>query len=68
MKALILYFQQHRIVSILVAFTIITIVVVMVMDQRGEQHTLTLPESSEQKATMEKFKSGTYKPAKEIGY
>ncbi len=69
MKALILLVQKHKILIIVVLFILMAIAVTIgVVDKRGEQQTLALPESSEQKAKMDKFKSGTIKPAKEMGY
>jgi|GEM_PF-3175424 hypothetical protein len=69
MKALILLVQKHKVLIIVVMFILMAIAVAIgVVDKRGEQQTMALPESSEQKAKMDKFKSGTFKPAKEIGY
>lgn len=54
--------------SIVVLLVLILAVLVIVINQKGEQNLLQHHVATEQKTKMDKFKSGTYKPAKEIGY
>lgn len=68
MKTIILLLQQHRMVSIvLLLFCILAISVVITYKMREQNH-LQGQVVTEQNTKMDKFKSGTYKPAKEIGY
>ncbi|MEQ1544717.1 hypothetical protein [Methyloglobulus sp.] len=68
MKTIILLFRQNRMASIVVLLVLILAVLVIVINQKGEQNLLQHHVATEQKTKMDKFKSGTYKPAKEIGY
>lgn len=55
-------------VSIVVLLVLILTIFVAIFNQMGEQNHLQSQTTTEQKTKMDKFKSGTYKPAKEIGY
>ncbi len=68
MKTIILFLQHHRMVSIVVLLALILAFLAALTYQIREQNNLQSQVVTEQNTKMEKFKSGTYKPAKEIGY
>ena len=54
--------------SIVVLLALILTFLVVLTNQKREQNNLQSQVVTEQNTKMDKFKSGTYKPAKEIGY
>lgn len=68
MKTIILFLQHHRMVSIVVLLTLILAFLAVLTYQMREQNSVQSQLVTDQKSKMDKFKSGTYKPAKEIGY
>jgi len=68
MKTIILFSQQHRMVSIVLLLVFILAISVILTYPKREQNHLQSQVVTEQNTKMDKFKSGTYKPAKEVGY
>jgi cell division protein FtsL len=68
MKTIILFLQHNRIISIVLLLVLILAISVVLTYQMREQNHLQSQVVTEQKTKMDKFKSGTYKPAKETGY
>jgi len=68
MKTIILFLQQHRMISIVVLLVLILAFLAVLTYPKREQNDLQSQVVTEQNTKMDKFKSGTYKPAKEIGY
>ncbi|MDP1773598.1 MAG: hypothetical protein Q8L15_15105 [Methylobacter sp.] len=68
MKTIILFLQQHRMVSIVLLLVCILAISVVITYKMREQNHLQSQVVPEQNTKMDKFKSGTYKPAKEIGF
>lgn len=68
MKTIIQLIQQHRIVSIILLILLVTFVTVILVVSKNQQIPADSPLSSGLTSKMDKFKSGTYKPAKATGY
>jgi hypothetical protein len=68
MKTIISLFNQYRIASIVLLLVFVISIILVLVDQKSESNPWQNQTSPEPATKMEKFKSGTYKPAKEIGY
>ena len=68
MKSIFSLFSQHRIASIIMLVVFILFIMVVMVNQKSEPNPSHTQSVVEQLTKMDKFKSGTYKLAKEIGY
>lgn len=68
MKNIFSLLSQHRIASIIMLVVFILFIMVVMVNQKSESNPSQNNTSPEPAAKMDKFKSGTYKRAKEIGY
>lgn len=69
MKTIIQLCLQHRVISIVVLAIFLTVTIVIFGVSKNEPKPKDIPPVSAQPSSkMDKFKNGTYKPAKEIGY
>jgi hypothetical protein len=68
MKSIIVFISRHGTISLVLLLVIALTILVVVVNSKGEQNLLKGQEETGQNTKMDKFKSGTYKPAKEIGY
>ena len=69
MKTILQLFLQHRVISIVVLAIFLTVTIVIFGVSKNEPKTKDIsPVPAQPSSKMDKFKSGTYKPAKEIGY
>jgi hypothetical protein len=68
MKTIILFLRQNRHIRIVLLLVLVLAIFVVVLNPKGEQNHLQSQTTTGQDTKMDKFKSGTYKPAKEIGY
>jgi lipopolysaccharide export system protein LptC len=68
MKTIISLLSQYRIASIVLLLVFVISIIVVLVNQKSESNPLENKASPEPAIKMDKFKSGTYKPAKEIGY
>jgi hypothetical protein len=68
MKTVISFFNQYRIASIVLLLVFVLTILVVMVNQMSEPNPSHPQSVAEPLTKMDKFKSGTYKPAKEIGY
>ena len=68
MKTVFLFLRQNRIASIVLLLVLFLTILVVMFNKKGDQNHLQNQVTTGQITKMDKFKSGTYKPAKEIGY
>ncbi len=68
MKTVISLFNQYRIASIVLLLVFVISIIVVLVNQKSESNPSQNKASPEPATKMDKFKSGTYKRAKEIGY
>ncbi len=69
MKTILQLFPQHRVISIVVLVIFLTVTIVIFSVSKNEPKPKDIPPVTAQPSSkMDKFKSGTYKPAKEIEY
>lgn len=68
MKTILSLFNQYRIASIVLLLVFVVSIIVVLVNQMSESNPSQHQTSTESAEKMDKFKSGTYKPAKEIGY
>jgi ascorbate-specific PTS system EIIC-type component UlaA len=68
MKTTLSLFNQYRIASIVLLLVFVISIIVVLVNQKSESNPSQNNTSPEPAAKMDKFKSGTYQPAKEIGY
>lgn len=68
MKTILLLLSQYRIASIVILLVFVLSIIVILVNQKSDPIQSQNQTSLEPDTKMNKFKSGTYKPAKEIGY
>jgi hypothetical protein len=68
MKTFISLFNQYRIACIVLLLVLAISITVILLNQKSEPNPSHTQSVAEPLTKMDKFKSGTYKPAKEIGY
>jgi|CXWL01.1.fsa_nt_gi hypothetical protein len=62
------FFQHHRIISMVVLIILLSFVTAILVVSKNQQKSTDSPVSTGLTSKMDKFKSGTYKPAKATGY
>jgi hypothetical protein len=68
MKSIILFISRHGTISLVLLLVLALTILVVVVNPKGEQDHLQGKTTTGNDTKMDNFKSGTYKPAKEIGY
>ena len=68
MKNIISLFNQYRIASIVLLLVFVISIIVVLVSQKSELNPSHTQSAAEPLTKMDKFKSGSYQPAKEIGY